>query len=209
MTSKKSTNSLIAIMVLILILVAGYLIIVPGEREYILSNEELLENVLLRDYEIQPSELAETGDDGYFIIDVRTPHQFRNAHIPGAVNIPVHDFLEKENLKMFDELQKNSVVIVIYGTSQLQANGGWMFLKQMGYDNIRMMPGGYAAYAEMLQSTENITDASAYSVEEPIYDFAAEIEKLGGEGFQVTEADQPEIVVPVRKKKKSVVEGGC
>jgi hypothetical protein len=47
-----------------------------------------------------------------------------------------------------------------------------------------------------------------YLVEEPKYDFAAIIENAGLDQGS-TPSDEPEVIIPTRRKKKTVVEGGC
>jgi rhodanese-related sulfurtransferase len=197
---------------IVILLIIGYLILVPSERKFTVSNEELLEEILLLEDEIFPEDvfsIIEYGDSGYYFIDTRTPHEFRNSHIEGAVNIPVHDFLDRENLKLFDDLQEDSLTVVIYSRDQREANGGWMFLKQLGYDNIKVMLGGYDYYTTGPLDLYDMPDIPEYLVEEPITDFAAEFEAMGGAGFDVTQTEAPEVVVPTRKKKKAVAEGGC
>jgi rhodanese-related sulfurtransferase len=202
----------IAFAVIILILILGYLILVPKPKKYAISNQELLDNILLLEDEIFPEDvfsIIEYGDSGYYFVDIRTPHQFQNSHISGAVNIAVHDFLEWENIKIFDQLQNDSTTVVIYGSDQRQANGAWMFLKQLGYNNIKVMLGGYDYYTTGPLDLYDMPDIPEYLVEEPICDFAAEIETLGGSNFESTPSEGPEVVVPARKKKKAAAEGGC
>jgi rhodanese-related sulfurtransferase len=209
---KKSLYSLIAFFMIIAILIAGYVLIMPSEIEYQLSNEEMLDEVLTTDYRVYPEDVAyfaETEDEGYFLVDLRDPHSYQTAHIGNAVNIPVHDLLENENRQLFDRLAEDSAEVILYGNDQLEANGGWMLLRQLGYSNVKIMPGGYNYYSKSSLDLYDLPEIPEYMVEEPMFDFAGIMEEMSGGDFQAKPAEQPEMVVPVRKKKKTVVEGGC
>lgn len=208
----KPGRSIVAIVVILIIFITGYLILMPGSVEYELSAQEMLDVTISREYEVYPEDVAyytESEDESYFIVDVRDPHSYQNGHITTAENIPVHDFLEKENLKLFDRLQKDSVLVILYGKDQLDANGGWMLLRQLGYDNARVMLGGYNYYSTSSLDLYDLPEIPEYMVEEPMFDFAGMMEEMSGGDFSAQPSDQPEIIVPARKKKKSAVEGGC
>jgi rhodanese-related sulfurtransferase len=205
-------RSVIAFLVIIILLMGGYLIIMPDHAEYELNSEQMLEQTLLREYEFYPEDvayIAEIEDPAHFIIDVRDPHAYQNAHINSAVNIPVHDFLDIENRKLFNDLEEDSVTVILYGKDQLEANGGWMLLKQLGYDNVTVMLGGYDYYSNSSLDLYDLPDIPEYLVEEQKYDYAGIMEEMSGGSFEIQSADAPEVVTPVRKKKKAVVEGGC
>lgn len=211
-TGNKTQRPVLAFLAIIVIFIAGYVLIMPDEAEYELSSEEILQEALLKENEAYPEDvayIAEMEDEAYFIIDIRDPHSFQNGHVNTAVNIPVHDFLEKENRKLFNRLAEDSVTVIIYGNEQLDANGAWMLLRQIGYSNIQVMLGGYNYYSTSSLDLYDLPDIPEYMVEEQMYDYAGIMEEMSGGEFETTTTESPEIVVPVRKKKKSVVEGGC
>jgi rhodanese-related sulfurtransferase len=211
-TGNNIQRSLLAFLVILLILIIGYVLIMPADVEYDLSSEEMLEAALLKEYEAYPEDvayIADTEDKSYFIVDIRDPHSYQNGHVKTAVNIPLHDLLEKDNIKLFDQLARDSVTVILYGHKQLDANGGWMLLRQLGYSNIEVMLGGYDYYSTSSLDLYDLPDIPEYMVEEQMYDYAGIMEKMSGGGFEASTPDSPELVVPVRKKKKSVVEGGC
>lgn len=209
---KRTLNSVVAFIMIIVIFVASYILIVPSDIEYQLSTEETLEEATMSDYQVYPEDVAyfaDTEDEGYFLVDVRDPHSYQTAHIDNAVNIPVHDLLENENRQLFDKLADDSVEVILYGKDQLEANGGWMLLRQLGYSNVKVMLGGYDYYSTSSLDLYDLPEIPEYMVEEPMFDFAGIMEEMSGGDFEVTPSEQPEMVVPVRKKKKTVVEGGC
>lgn len=209
---KRTLNSVIAFIMIIVILVAGYILIVPSDIYYQLSTEEMLEEAAMSDYQVYPEDVAyfaDTEDEGYFLVDVRDPHSYQTAHIGNAVNIPVHDLLENENRQLFDKLAEDSVEVILYGIDQLEANGGWMLLRQLGYSNVKVMMGGYDYYSTSSLDLYDLPEIPEYMVEEPMFDFAGIMEEMSGGDFEIEPSEKPEMVVPIRKKKKTVVEGGC
>jgi rhodanese-related sulfurtransferase len=208
---KSPIRAIIGFIFIVILLVAGYLLISPGEAQYTLTPTETLDEIMKLEDEVFPEDLGyllEDQETQYFFIDVRTPYEYQNSHIENAINIPIHFFLDRDNKKLFDQLERDSAVVVLYGRTQLDANKGWMFLKQLGYNNVKVLLGGYEYYTTGPLDLYDMPDIPGYLVEEPDYDFATTMEEMTGGAFETT-SNQPEMVITKRKKKKNVVEGGC
>ena len=75
---------------------------------------------------IQPAELAERIDSGTapLILDVRTPEEYAEEHIPGAINIPEAEISTRlSELNVFQE--KEIVLSENRGKSLLSKNSYW------------------------------------------------------------------------------------
>ena len=71
-------------------------------------------------------------ESGYIILDVRTPEEFRERHIPNAINIP-NETIGSEDIQ---ELPDKDQLILVYcrsGNRSKQASGK---LAELGYTNI-------------------------------------------------------------------------
>ena len=71
-------------------------------------------------------------ESGYIILDVRTPEEFRERHIPNAINIP-NETIGSEEIQ---ELPDKDQLILVYcrsGNRSKQASGK---LAELGYTNI-------------------------------------------------------------------------
>ena len=83
------------------------------------------------------------GTDGVAIVDVREPDEYRQGHIEGAVNIP----RGVAEMGIPQVIPHRATRIICYcaggNRSALVADN----LKQMGYDGIESMIGGFAAWA--------------------------------------------------------------
>ena len=79
--------------------------------------------------------------DGAVLLDVRTPDEYRQGHIPGSKNVPL------QQLDKISSLAKNKEIpLFVYcysGSRSRQATG---MLQQMGYTNVNNI-GGIAAYS--------------------------------------------------------------
>ena len=78
---------------------------------------------------------------GAVLLDVRTPQEYREGHIPGSKNVPL------QQLDKISSVAKNKEIpLFVYcysGSRSRQATG---MLQQMGYTNVNNI-GGIAAYS--------------------------------------------------------------
>jgi rhodanese-related sulfurtransferase len=214
MEFKHPNRSFVAFVVIfVLVIVIGLLTINRPDLEYTLSIDDTIEQLMANGDETFPEDLVgiiEMEEPGYALIDLRTPFDYLKGHINGAINIPTNSLLDKDNLKMFNQFAKDSIKVVIYGQNQLEANGPWMILKQMGFQNITVLMGGYHYFTTGPLDFYDMPEVPEYLVEEPAYDFYGIMDAMGSISYEdVEESDQPQVVIPTRKKKESVIEGGC
>ena len=74
------------------------------------------------------------------LIDVRTPAEYRDGHIPGVVNIPL-DELEKR----MGEVPKDKKVVLICRTGNRSAQGTKL-LRSKGFNNVYNSTGGMTTW---------------------------------------------------------------
>ena len=74
------------------------------------------------------------------LIDVRTPAEYRDGHIPGVVNIPL-----AEIEKRLGEIPKDKKVVLICRTGNRSAQGT-KFLRSKGFDNVFNSTGGMSTW---------------------------------------------------------------
>lgn len=203
----------IAALIVAAILVIGFITLKRPDIEFTRSLEQSIPLLKSGQDNIYPKDVAgivESGDATFFIIDLRSPEDFHKSHIGNAQNIPLQDLLASENLRLIKKLAKDSIIIVLYGHDQLQANGAWMLLKQLAFDNIKVMPGGFDYYSTSSLDLYELPEIPVYMVEEPKYDYRGVLDSLSGdqpvENLNIN-ANEP--VQVIKRKKKSNTEGGC
>jgi rhodanese-related sulfurtransferase len=92
--------------------------------------------------QITTSELKmELKDKNKQFVDVRTPAEFKENHIKGFKNIPLHLLSQKSN-----EISKDKEVVVIC-QSGMRSQKASKILKKLGYSNVKNVKGGMSAWS--------------------------------------------------------------
>ena len=78
---------------------------------------------------------------GAVLLDVRTPQEYREGHIPGSQNVPL------QQLDKVEEVTENKdTVLYVYCRSGARSRQAVSLLNHMGYTNVHNI-GGIAAYS--------------------------------------------------------------
>jgi phage shock protein E len=83
---------------------------------------------------------------GAQVIDVRTPEEFRRDHLPGAVNVPLHELEERIGKVAPDKNQPLLLHCLSGGRSGIAARK----LRQLGYQQVFNL-GGYSRAAKVVR----------------------------------------------------------
>ena len=79
--------------------------------------------------------------EGAVLVDVRTPQEYREGHIPGSKNVPL------QQLDKVEEVTENKdTILYVYCHSGARSRQAVSLLKHMGYTNVHNI-GGIAAYS--------------------------------------------------------------
>ncbi|KAK0666813.1 putative NADH oxidase [Cercophora samala] len=100
-----------------------------------------VEIVHAADFAFETSKGRRKSLQDFFLLDVRSPKEFANGHIDGAVNIPLGDLRQR-----LDEVPKNKPILS-YCQVGYRGYLGYRILKQDGYDAVNL-DGGYRAVFE-------------------------------------------------------------
>ena len=78
---------------------------------------------------------------GAVLLDVRSPQEYREGHIPGSQNVPL------QQLDKVEEVTENKdTVLYVYCRSGARSRQAVSLLNHMGYTNVHNI-GGIAAYS--------------------------------------------------------------
>jgi len=92
---------------------------------------------------INPYELykrIKEGDKNLLLVDVRTEPEFVISSIPGSINIPLDELVEK-----VDMIDKNKEIVLICGLGK-RAYQAYTKLRSFGFTNLKILDGGLKAY---------------------------------------------------------------
>jgi rhodanese-related sulfurtransferase len=85
----------------------------------------------------------EMQDSNVLIVDVRTPQEYGNGHIEGAINVNVLDTNFPAEVKAKVEMGKQ---VMIYCRSGKRSARASRIMKDLGYPVIYDLKGGYLAW---------------------------------------------------------------
>ena len=94
---------------------------------------------------------AQWQDGTPFVMDVRPSDQYREAHIPGAINMPLAQ-LGENHADLPGDLDAPILSVCQRGNASLP---GVLFLKSLGYRNVRSLTGGTLAWREKGFATDS------------------------------------------------------
>ena len=85
----------------------------------------------LEEYDVQPDAL---------LLDVRTEQEYREGHIPGSKNVPLHSID-----KVAEVADNKRIPLYVYCLSGARSRQAAALLSQMGYRRVKNL-GGISAY---------------------------------------------------------------
>jgi rhodanese-related sulfurtransferase len=139
------------IVIILAILFGIATIRVTGKYRFERSANEMLAKVTTESKLLPLEEAAKwISTEEVVFIDIRTPKEFVNYHIQGAINIPYDRLLDDEYVELWSSDQKK----IIYGTSGVSANAVWLILTQYGYDNLFALDGGAADWRTYIENRD-------------------------------------------------------
>ncbi|TFU16131.1 rhodanese-like domain-containing protein [Thermus tengchongensis] len=88
---------------------------------------------------VGPEELYRALESGAVVVDVRTPQEFAEGHVPGAINLPV------ENVVQWADTLPKDKPVYLYCRSGNRSRQAAEYLKKKGYTNLYNLEGGILA----------------------------------------------------------------
>ncbi len=86
---------------------------------------------------IGQQELLVADSNNVAIIDVRTPEEFQQGHVPNAINVPLSKIIGDPTVLTFSKEK----IIVLYCRSGYRAGKAAEALEEDGYQNLRHLEG--------------------------------------------------------------------
>lgn len=80
------------------------------------------------------------------LLDVRTPQEYREGHVPGSKNVPVQQLD-----KVVSVVENKDTILYVYCYSGARSRQAVSLLQRMGYRNVNNI-GGIAAYRGKVES---------------------------------------------------------
>ncbi len=138
--------------------------------------------------------------DQFLIVDLRSAAAFEKGHLPGAINIPGEELLERSHRRTL----KGKKPVLLYAEQEHRAVAAQALLLGMGYENVRIIPGGFETIRENVMEGFNPQNAF-YSSDKARFDFPRFMKAQTKESTEQRRATQsmPEPPEP------TAIPGGC
>ncbi len=114
--------------------------IADNREEAVKAMEEYLDFVDYGGATMFPEQIPREDWKRFHIIDARDKDQYAKEHIPGAVNLEWRQVIAQRQ-----SIPKDKPVLIYCNTGSLSAQAGFA-LRLAGYDNVRILQGGFAEW---------------------------------------------------------------
>lgn len=183
-----------------------------------LKPEKLLLEIIDRNNFVTTDYVADriiNSDPFILLIDLRTPEEFAKFSLPGAINIPLGNLLDKDEKGKYksefylnQDIKKN----IFYSNGSIYANQAWMITRRLNYKNNYVMEGGLNNWVETILLPQK-PKPEASPEEFSVYGFrkAASLFFGGKNSTTVNEIENIKPLPTVKKKnnQEKEEEGGC
>jgi rhodanese-related sulfurtransferase len=86
---------------------------------------------------ISQQELLDANSNNLVIVDVRTPEEFQQGHVPNAINVPLSEIIDNPAIL----LSSKGKPIILYCRSGYRTGKAAEALQKDGYQNLRHLEG--------------------------------------------------------------------
>jgi rhodanese-related sulfurtransferase len=205
-----------ALATILIILSAGLVLLPKYEKHEGINPEELLSNAISPERYISTDNLANriiNQDPSILLIDVRDADNYNKYSLPNAINIPLKNLLDEEFQAY---LYQDAYDVILFSNDNFYADQAWVLCNRLKYKNLHVLKGGINNWFNTIinppKPTENMpaADFELFSNRKAASMFfgVAYPEQVKKKPVEVKKA-APKKVIPIKKKKKMPVEGGC
>lgn len=207
---QNKTKPILLISLIVLLFATSFVLLLKEHTpDYQVSVEKM--HTKLKNYDknlISPEEFIEiyySNDSLYRFIDLRNPREYVAGHLPNSINLPLDDILNEEFVEI---LNQDNKINVLYHNNHSIACSPWMLLSQIGYNNNKILMGGYDYVKANIM--DNFSPMSgAYQNEKAKYNYKEVINNASGGGSNSETKTVAPTVIPVKNNNKKEDEGGC
>ena len=194
----------------VMLLTVGFISLPKSEENQKVNPEELLRNAINPERYVSTDELADriiSKDPSLVLIDVRDGEDFKKYSIPGAKSIPLRKILDKDSDTY---LNQDRFDVVLLSNDNFYADQAWILCNRLGYKNLHVLQGGINKWFNTIINPPEPTEGMPTTAFEQ-YSFRKAASMFFGVAYpkKIIEQPKPKKVVPVKKKKKMPIEGGC
>jgi rhodanese-related sulfurtransferase len=99
---------------------------------------------------VSQQELLKADTNNLVIVDVRTPEEFKQGHVPNAINVPLSEIIDNPAIL----ISSKEKPIVLYCRSGYRAGKAAVALDKAGYQSLRHLEGDMQGWLKAGLSVE-------------------------------------------------------
>jgi len=179
--------------------VALIMFVIPGRKERLMAGIDKKVAKLEDKQLIHPEDLAFRivyGLNGFYIIDTRSEEEFKRESIPGAINIPFENLIERDWISVLGNPHQTKIFV---SSNKQEAFRAIALSQRMGYENLAYLEGGFNRFKQLFMiQGRNMSDEN--EIENDFYKRASK---------ELIEMQKKSVAPKITKKKTIKVKGGC
>ena len=143
-------------------------------------------------------------DDKIQLIDLRAAVDFNKSAIPGSVNIPMKEFLDRNPSTL---LAPKNIKTILYSTGEHDADDAFVFARALGFENTFLLKGGLDEWTRTI-ANNSFTGDRLTAKENALYETRSRAGKMFSEFNALSDSlKQKYFAARVLERKK--LDGGC
>jgi len=129
---------------IMIIVLGGMLVFLPSIQNKINEPKlsELFEVSTISNIYFSVDQIAKSmvrEDTSILLIDLRSPEEYKAFNLPGSINIPYNDLLNRD---WQGYLNQKSIKNVLYSNGDFTSTSAWIIVTRLGYENNFILKGG-------------------------------------------------------------------
>jgi len=153
----------IILTILMLVLAGGTLFLTMNDEPKQIDPEVLLQEIIQPTRYVTTDQVAKRiiqGDPSLMLIDVRPAEEFEEYSLPGSVNVPLENLMDKDNLAY---LGIPGTKVIFVSNDDIKADQTWVLTKRLGYNSTYVMKGGLNCWMQTIIDPQKPDEDAAYS----------------------------------------------
>lgn len=140
--------------------------------------------------------------DDIYLVDVRSFEEYRDFHLPGAVNLPLENISSKQYRHLLQQRNKKTV---FYSNGSVKAEKAWFYTQRAGWGDFYVLDGGLNNFFDVIfyGNLAHIKDEELYGYKRRFLEYA---NKFFSEGKAF---EQYQSISGTEQIETIEIDGGC
>jgi 3-mercaptopyruvate sulfurtransferase SseA len=178
-----------------------------GSKSFIVKPQKLLSETIDNKTVFTADQVARfivSEDSTVRLIDLRHMNEFRSFSIPGSVNIPYEEFLDKDPRSF---LSAGNVKNIFYSNGDLDANYALVIARGMNFKNVYVMKGGLNEWFSTVMNS-SFTGDRITARENSLFETRTRAKNMFNEVNSLPDSLKMKLIESKRLEAKKL-DGGC